>query len=115
MTDYTRRDWNADVRRGFLTVHDGEGREVRLPIVPSPYMDDPPLQRMFLKNFQAPHKRTVTEDSSPVLKWRVERGFNQVQAGDALGVKYGVISEWERGVREIPARVLEIIGGTSNG
>jgi len=113
--DYTRQDWNRDVRRGYCTVTDGEGREVRLPIVDNACLSGPPKEPLFGTHAQGPHKRDITENSNPLLRWRIERGLKQSDAAVVLGLLggYSHVSDCERGVREIPPRVLEIIGGAT--
>ena len=112
--DYTRQDWNRDVRRGYCTVHDGEGREVRLPIVDNSCLQAPEGERMFTTHEQGPKRRNISEDSNPLLKWRMERNLKQNQAAIELGIaRQAALSEMECGKREIPQRILEIIGGAT--
>ncbi len=49
-----------------------------------------------------------------IKRWRLFRGFTQMQLGDALGVEFQQIQKYENGVNRVPAarlwRISRIMG-----
>lgn len=77
----------------------------------APWWADPDLA---CRAYQRPARHATVTDGPPpppsdgqlVHRYRRHLGLSQRQLGEQFGVTWGRVSEWERGLDRVPARVL---------